>query len=184
VVVIGAVVAVVALTGGSRTPVGSSGRGTATVPAGWSVHRDEASGFAIASPGSWVDATERARSQLQSQSDLLRFAVTDGSGSGANVNVVVEPIPAYDAAAYARANETQLTTLGAQDVQKHDETLPAGPAVVLSYTGGSSINGVHLVQYFLVHGTHGYVVTFTAALGTTFDRELMGQFMNSFELLG
>jgi hypothetical protein len=181
VVVVGAIVLAVALSGGGKGPA-TLGGSTSTVPAGWTVHRDESSGFAIAFPGSWVDATEKTRALIPQYKEFFKFAVADSS-TGANVNVVVEDSGVLDIDGYAGANERTLLNAGATDIAKSTVSTPAGTAMVFSYRAGPNASGAPLTQYFLVHGGRGYVVTFTGASGSTFDLVLMRQFMNSFELL-
>jgi hypothetical protein len=182
VAIAGAIAAAVVLAGGGKPIAGRSSGHGAVVPPGWTVHRDEASGFAIAFPNTWVDATDLVREGVSEGADYLKFAVAEGSGSGTNVNVVMESIPGFDVEAYARVNERQLTSFGIMDLSKSSESIPAGQAVVFTYTTMPSAGGAHLVQYFLVHGSHGYVITFFPEPGRTFDPSLIRQFVSSFEL--
>jgi hypothetical protein len=180
VVVAGAIVAAIALSGGGKpSNQAASPQAPPSVPAGWTVHRDEPSGFAIAFPSGWTDATDEAKNQVAEAKDFLKFAVVDSS-TGTNVNVGLEPSGLLDVDGYAQANERVLSNAGITGVKQGRATVPAGTAVVFTYTAGPT-GQAHITQYFFVHGGQGFVVTFTAP-GEDFDAALLAQFINSFQL--
>jgi hypothetical protein len=181
VVVVGAIAAAVALSGGgTETASPRTGTGGTTVPGGWTVHRDEAARFSIAFPGDWTDATEEAKGKVEGAEDFLKFAAVDPS-TGANVSVGIESSGLLDIDGYARASERVLSDAGITSVKQSRAIVPAGKAGVFTYAGGPS-GQTHITQYFLVTGGQGFIVTFTAP-GEDFDPTLLRQFMNSFELL-
>jgi hypothetical protein len=182
--VVGGIVAVVTATsGGGGTTAAPGTHGPAVVPAGWSVHRDADSGFAMAYPNAWLDLTEQVKVKVPEYSDYIKFAIADPSGTGRNVNVVVEDAPVVDLERYVEANKANLEEGSATDFAERATTLPAGPAVILSYNGGDTVNGARLVQYFLLGSHRAFVITFTPDATTQFDQALADQFMDSFELL-
>ncbi len=103
-----------------------------------------------------------------------------------NVNVIAIGLPANATLGqFVKVNENQIKTFGARasGVESKPARLPAGPARRLAYrlrlTTGGRERTVATLQYLLVGGGKGYVVTFSTLpelserYAPTFDRAVM-----------
>jgi hypothetical protein len=138
--------------------------------------RDEADGFELCLPPSWRDLAVgdpgwvtvygRGESTTESQvrdGTIQSFAVPlapRGDDPAANLAVYVRQAPANETlTAVAERYVATLEKNGATVTDRHDLTLPAGPAVLITSTrrpGKISPTVDRLLAYILVHGGHTF----------------------------
>ena len=150
---------------------------SAAASSGWQTHAVPAAGFAIAAPPAWIDVTSSSPAVLASvaknpelrqdaltarQNKLIKLICASAAGFP-NMNVIV-----IDARiglkAFVAANLSQIKGLsyvhGA--VTTKSVRLPSGGAVEVRFLEAPAGTLVATEQYYLVHGSHAYVVTYTS----------------------
>jgi hypothetical protein len=172
--------ALTSLLGAATLLIPAGGATAQGAGSGWTRHAVSAFGFAIDTPSTWFDASSgpqraldlaaRTHPELASlvqweQGDqLARLVCADRSGFPNVIVTVGNTSATLTLQELAAANIAQTKHLPylKGDLSVAAVRLPAGPAVSVSYTEAPSQESpVEVVQYYLVHDLHAYVIAYT-----------------------
>ena len=146
-----------AITSSGHTPSPASPQPTGGAPGpGWTLQTSSSAGVSIYIPPQW-------RSITPTNPDIAIQAVDGVSAeAGLSVNVISKSVPGTTLALFAQVNVAQLKASGhvVGAIAQSNVTLPAGPAVRIQYTDNLTQGSFDLIQYLLVHGGRGIVMTF------------------------
>ena len=80
-----------------------------------------------------------------------------------NVNILKLPLPPLSGEDLAAATQKDFSRIGASNIESRVERLPAGEAIVVSYTLPLDLGGAQGVSYTVLTPTSQWVVTYSAS---------------------